>query len=257
MTAINGQSRKKNNMSNGQSRKKQKKINGHSRKKTSKINGQSRCSWQTLPDDIMEYILQRLSLWDRIQLRMVSKSWRSVAMRRDIRSSPTEIPWLLLPPSESPNLSNNNYISFFSLSDAKVHKLTLPRAFGGGWVHGSSKGWLVMVKGAYSKMFLLNPISGAQQELPSLKTVFPYFAILKELKAELEGTHVLDNLCNQVVLSTSDIYSDDCIVAAIFRDHILALCKPGDKRWRKVLDFKESDRLKLSAILFSCGMLYC
>ncbi|KAL6194989.1 hypothetical protein ACLB2K_030611 [Fragaria x ananassa] len=225
-------------------------INTSGQKKN-KIHEKFRSSWQTAPDDIMQHILQRLSLWDRIKLRMVCKSWRSVSMRKDHRSSPTEMPWLLLQ-SSHPNPINNKYISFYSLTDSKVHKLTLPRAFRGGWIHGSTQGWLVLVKGNYSKMILLDPISGAQQKLPSLTTVFPHFACFKELK----GSTPSQNFCDRVVLSTSDIYSEDCIIAATFRVHILALCKPGDKRWRKVLQIEQSDWSKFLDILFSCGRLY-
>lgn len=107
-------------------------------------------------------------------------------MRRDIRSSPTELPWLILStPPDFNSFSNYDYIMFFSLSDNKVHKLMLPRAFGAGWVQGSSKDWLIMVKGTYSKVFLLNPISGALHKLPSFTSVFPHFGALKELEGHL------------------------------------------------------------------------
>ncbi|KAL6211943.1 hypothetical protein ACLB2K_017166 [Fragaria x ananassa] len=49
--------------------------------------------WQTPPDDVMEKILQRLSLKDQIRLRIVCESWQSIVMRRDIRSAPHEPPW--------------------------------------------------------------------------------------------------------------------------------------------------------------------
>ena len=79
--------------------------------------------WQAPPDDVMEKILQRLSLKDQIRLRIVCESWQSIVMRRDIRSAPHEPPWLVLHPQlKDPNCSDNNYLSFLSLSDAKIHK---------------------------------------------------------------------------------------------------------------------------------------
>ncbi|XP_050379558.1 uncharacterized protein LOC126796888 [Argentina anserina] len=245
-------------MNNGRSRKRKIKntSNGQSRKKKNKINEKSRSSWQTPPDDIIQCILQRLTIWDRIQVRMVCQSWRSVSMRKHIRSYPNEAPWLLMRSLKSPVFSNYDHIVFFSLSDRKTLKLTLPRAIREGWVYGSSKDWLIIVKGAYSTMFLLNPISGALSKLPCLSSVFSGFGALKELKGELD-TQVMNDFCNRVALSSSDIFAEQCMVGAIFRDRIVAVCRPGDKRWKKVLEFEQSeDAPKLCDIAFSSGMLY-
>lgn len=83
-----------------------------------------------------------------------------------------QLPWLLLPCSQS-----CKSLSFFSVSEGIVRNIKLPEAAEGGWCFGSSNGWLMMARGTEyePEVFLLNPLSGFQLNLPSLTTIFPYY----------------------------------------------------------------------------------
>lgn len=114
----------------------------------------------------------------------------------------------------------------------------------------------LMVKedGLDSQTFPLNPISKAMHQLPSLKTV-PYFRRCVEEFNNL-GVRVF---CAKVVLSTSDINSESCTVAAMFlgsnvHSRVLGLCRPEDATWSVVQDLEHEKNLV--DILFSSGMLY-
>ncbi|XP_061993963.1 uncharacterized protein LOC133711907 [Rosa rugosa] len=183
--------------------------------------------WKKLPDDVIEMIVPHLSVRDRIRLSSVCKLWSSVPMRTDI---------LVL------------NISF----PGKVGKLDLPEPVQGGWFQGSSKGWMIMIKekDLDSTMFLVNPISGAQHQLPPLSTTPSFQSFVDTTAWKRYGASAF---WYSVVLSTSDINSDQFMVAATFGD-TLCLCRLGDTRWRfiEVLDENEG----ITDLLFSSGKLY-
>ncbi|CAB4321079.1 unnamed protein product [Prunus armeniaca] len=58
----------------------------------------SSSGWQRVHEDIMEMIVRRLSLRDRIRTGLACKSWNSVCMRGHIRGA-QEAPWSLMPTS--------------------------------------------------------------------------------------------------------------------------------------------------------------
>ncbi|XP_061989570.1 uncharacterized protein LOC133708130 [Rosa rugosa] len=204
--------------------------------------------WETLPDDVMEMVVRHLSVRDRIRLSSVCKSWNTVPMRRDIPSAPHQLPWLILPQCCHKSLT------FYDLYDGKVGKLDLPEPVQGGWFQGSSKGWMIMVmeKDLDSTMFLVNPISGAQHQLPSLSTVPSFQNFVETTRWKHYGASLF-SYC--LVLSTSDITSEQCMIAAFFGDaETLCLCRPGDTSWSicEVLDANEV----IIDLLFSSGKLY-
>lgn len=195
--------------------------------------------WHTLPDDIMRKIVQHLDVPDRIRLSVVCKSWSSVAKQKDIPSA--QLPWLALPYSPY-----SNYLRFSSLSEGKVVELKLPKPAQGGMFLASSKGWLVMANGLNrDEMFLLNPITGVQHQLPSLESTRSFQKFVETEECFLP----------QVVLSSSNI--SECMVAAVFHSFKeLGLCMPGDKSWSVFPLLDEVENLHFEDILFSGGMLY-
>lgn len=210
-------------------------------------HGSTGC-WQTPPVDIMEKILQNLGLISRMRITKVCMSWRSLAMRTDIRSAP-QLPWLV-----HPQIPNTNYLSFSSLCEGEVVNLELPKQFRGQGefkFRASSKGWLILLqeKGLNSEMFLFNPISRAQHQLPPLKTI-PFF---QEMVTELWKGRA-ENFVTKIVLSSPNI--SECIVAAFFHtEKELGLCRPGDKSWTVFEILYDEDEF-LMDLLFSGGMLY-
>ncbi|KAL6219086.1 hypothetical protein ACLB2K_012292 [Fragaria x ananassa] len=206
--------------------------------------------WQEPPNEILEKIVQNLRLSDRIRSGIVCKSWRLVIMC----SIPShEFPWLVLP--QSPDCRNDKTLSFFSISDGKIVDLKLPRQVQGGWFYGSSKGWLIMIKeqGLNTQISLLNPISGALHQLPSLATVPSFQNYVQEKNWKLYGGSLF---FHQIVLSTSNINSDQCVVAASFDScRELALCRPGGKTWSVFRPFEHKHET-VAQLLFSSGKLY-
>ncbi|PRQ22834.1 putative F-box domain-containing protein [Rosa chinensis] len=214
--------------------------------------------WQTPPLDIMENILQRVNLGDRIRLRNSCKYWKSIVMRRDIPGAPHELPWLLLP--QAPKCSNK-CLSFASLTERKEVKLKLPKEVRGSWIYGSWKGWLIMVKekGLQSTMCLLNPISGALHKLPPLRTIPSFKKIVKTRQWKRFGASTF--LWYVALLTPHDLNSSGHFtVAIIFEDFkgqkTLGLCKLEDLTWSLFRVFDNKDRLELVDILFSRGILY-
>lgn len=187
----------------------------------------------------MVKIVQHVDIISRKQLSFVCKSWRSVALRRDIQGAP-ELPWLVHPHSPS-----SNYLSFSRLSDGKLLNLRLPQ--GGCRFYGSSKSWLIMVKEQglmNSEIFLLNPISGIQHKLPSFH----------EFVGISGCDHEADSFFDRIDLSSAE--ASECVVAAVFKS-ALGLCKLGDKSWtvfKQVIEDHEDDYFV--DLLFSCGTLY-
>ncbi|KAB2636091.1 hypothetical protein D8674_026625 [Pyrus ussuriensis x Pyrus communis] len=143
-------------------------------------------------------------------------------MPGDVRGA-QELPWLLLP-----RICDDSMRFLSPFDGGKFHKLRVPEPIQRGRLFGSSKGWLFMVREKQKDMFLFNPISGAQRQLPSLTTI-PSFQNFVETKAwKLHGASIF---CVHTVLSTSDVDHPGCMVAAIFGSHVLGLCRPGDKTW--------------------------
>ncbi|KAL6194909.1 hypothetical protein ACLB2K_035984 [Fragaria x ananassa] len=155
-------------------------------------------------------------------------------MCKDIFSSRHTLPWLILPQPESQALTcNDTSLSFFDLHHGKVVKLELPEPVRGAWFRGCSKGWLIMIKEDEhnSSVFLVNPISGVHHQLPSLRTIPSFRDYVETRTWKKYGAFPF---YSRLVLSTSDIDSEECIVAATLgrsTDKTLVLCRPGDKEW--------------------------
>ncbi|CAN6540833.1 unnamed protein product [Malus baccata var. baccata] len=97
--------------------------------------------WQTPPLDIMENIIQRLDLLDRIRgLSILCKYWSSIALRRGI-GSVRQFP--------CPKYLG---LEFTILPDGNVIKLGLSKRNQGRF-HSSCKGWLIMVNEENFKLF--------------------------------------------------------------------------------------------------------
>nr|XP_011459688.1 PREDICTED: uncharacterized protein LOC105350040 [Fragaria vesca subsp. vesca] len=214
-------------------------------------------SWQTPPEDVMEKIIRFVEFADQRRLGQFSKSWRSVVYQTFMRRARHQLPWLIL--SESPNCRVNKYVSFLTfpenkLCKGKVLKLKLPKQLQRGWIYGSSKGWLIIVKekGLDSEMCVLNPISGILHKLPPLRTVPSFRKFIKTRRWELLGAEGFC-LCIKMSSTSNDFNSSsDFIVAAVLDDRkILGLCRPGDKKWSVFLISNF-----IIDILFSSGMLY-
>ncbi|KAL9415611.1 hypothetical protein AB3S75_043830 [Citrus x aurantiifolia] len=207
--------------------------------------------WDQLPFDIMEKILKQLShVADSVRMSCVCKSWRSIITKENnntTRNRNAQVPWLMLPHVTD---NNNNLLKFYDLCEGRLYNLKLPKNMqgswygSGSWCCGSSKGWLVMLKGSKFNpdIYLFDPISGIQLPLPPLTTIPSFENFLLDDRPYYYGTAGLLEFIRKVELSSVD--ARNCMVAATFNldgslHKTLALCKPGNKRW-VILD-KEYD----------------
>ncbi|KAL6185007.1 hypothetical protein ACLB2K_041142 [Fragaria x ananassa] len=138
-----------------------------------------------------------------------------------------------------------------------IMELELPEPVHGAWFRGCSKGWLIMIKEDEhnSSVFLVNPISGVHHQLPSLRTIPSFQEYVETATWKKYGAFAF---YSRLVLSTSDINSEECVVAAILgrsTDKIPVLCRPGDKEWN-VFRVTDANYGTLTDILFSSGKLY-
>jgi hypothetical protein len=177
--------------------------------------------WDELPDGIMENIFGRLNLIDLVRSGGVCKSWRSLVMQKQVRAAP-QLPWLVLPHRQS-----CNSLSFYSMAEATVYNIKLPKPAQGGRCFGCSKSWLMMARGTEwgPEVYLFNPFSGFKLNLPSLTTI-PHFCDYVAPDPDRFTSFV-----GNIVVSSTD--SAELIVALLcFHYQVLAFCKPGDEKWR-------------------------
>ncbi|XP_004292302.1 PREDICTED: uncharacterized protein LOC101309509 [Fragaria vesca subsp. vesca] len=197
--------------------------------------------WQHPPEDIMQKILQHMSLDDRLRLSFVCKYWQSFATRRDMPSG-GQLPWLVLP--QPPN---SQFLSFANLSKREVVWLNMPKPVKGVCFHASSRGWLILFRGRRPEghMFMINPLSGVQHNLPALKTIVTFRIGFRKWREP-------QNFVTKIALSSPNTLK--CIVAAFFSSHELGFCRPGDKRWI-VFELKDN-YIGVTDIFFSGTTLY-
>lgn len=217
--------------------------------------------WQhQLTGDIMETIVMRLSLTDRIRMSRVCKSWRAPLLMDNKNlminggaGATPDIPWLLFPRGEGPAaaaiIDNRRLFSFYSMSEGRFYNLELPKKALGGHCCGCIRGWLAITTESDFKpqLFLWNPLSGALLELPSLTTI-PCF---QEFLSQKQGSFFINRIDILFVNSSAEQH----IVAILCNyQRALAFCTLGDTRW---IIFKENIDDKLySDILFINNLLY-
>ncbi|XVF82225.1 hypothetical protein PTKIN_Ptkin16aG0028200 [Pterospermum kingtungense] len=201
-------------------------------------------NWDELPSEIMEVIVERLSVPDRIRMSPVSKYWGAISSQKHIPTAP-QIPWRIL------LYSGITDLRFFDMSVRKHITLNLPKRLQRTVCCGSSKGWLAMVdlllrsskpKPYQSDMFLFNPVSGEMHKLPSLSTIPCYQEFIKEAEKRGKGSTNM-SFVQRIELSSAKV--SECIVAGAFKPSnttstIVAICKPRSWRWT-IFDSKSED----------------
>ncbi|CAL9760893.1 unnamed protein product [Musa acuminata subsp. burmannicoides] len=117
-----------------------------------------RASWARLNMDVMEMILEHLTIVDHVRFSNVCKSWRSTTI---ISLHALRAPWLLVTVDQSP-LSWGLYTTS---NGRRNLVLEIPKEFQSQYCCGSSKGWLIFVPKPPIRfrgytVHLLNPITG-------------------------------------------------------------------------------------------------
>ncbi|XP_062179125.1 uncharacterized protein LOC133883725 [Phragmites australis] len=146
----------------------------------SKLAAAGRSGWADLPRDLLESVLGRLPVPDRLRLPAVCTAWQSAAdTATATRLQAVRSPWLMLPFNPTAHRrtrgceDGSKFLEarFLSLSDGRSYAIRQPApAISNRFCVGSSDGWLVTADAA-SELQLLNPVTGAQVTLPSVGTL--------------------------------------------------------------------------------------
>uniref|UniRef100_A0A0E0E655 F-box domain-containing protein n=1 Tax=Oryza meridionalis TaxID=40149 RepID=A0A0E0E655_9ORYZ len=142
-----------------------------------------RPGWADLPRDLLESVLGRLPVPDRLRFPGVCTAWQSAdAASTTARFRAAQPPWLMLPFNPTARRQSSGggggggdgrflEARFLSLSDGRVYAIPQPAPpVSERLCVGSSDGWLVTADAA-SELHLLNPLTGAQVQLPSVTTL--------------------------------------------------------------------------------------
>ncbi|XP_008788470.2 F-box protein SKIP23-like [Phoenix dactylifera] len=170
--------------------------------------------WPDLPTDILDVIVKKLTrASDYLRFRCVCKSWRSFAKPTNL---PSHLPFLVLP--YDPDSLQRPVLS---LPTREIHARPIPDL-----VHtvtlASSRGWLLLLdlEHAGERLFLLNPLTGAQVQLPPTDGFLHQTAFEFSWKAYLLLSPNLDPRDSVVVIA-------ECYRSS----REIAFCKLGDESW--------------------------
>uniref|UniRef100_A0ACD5ZDU1 Uncharacterized protein n=1 Tax=Avena sativa TaxID=4498 RepID=A0ACD5ZDU1_AVESA len=137
--------------------------------------------WSDLPGDLLESVLGRLPLTDRLRFPAVCTGWRSAAAVSAalVQAVGVQSPWLMLPfnptahgQMQHASVSTCSEARFLSLDDGRTYGIPQPApAVSDRLCIGSSPdGWLVTADAA-SELHLLNPLTRVQVQLPPPTTL--------------------------------------------------------------------------------------
>jgi len=136
-------------------------------KRLLEVNSARMADWANLQIDIVGTVIRKLDIPDYIRFRAVCTSWNRVCACRDVSNNPRVDPWLMLPT----NMLDG--AKFFSIPERKnetIRILSDASLFASMWTPvGSSHGWLVFFSLIKRTIQLVNPISGAQFQLPPVR----------------------------------------------------------------------------------------
>ncbi|BFG13897.1 hypothetical protein CerSpe_001710 [Prunus speciosa] len=201
-------------------------------------NSSSKWSKQ-VPDDIMQSVLQRLSIFDYFRCRSVCRSWRDSVDRaissKRCRPLP-QLPWLF-------GSRDRDFLSYCEY-EQKFYKLNLPSDDAHDEYVGSIEGWLMRVDGTGSIITLLNPISGARVMLPPCKHELTAASFISKLVASsvpVPSPPSLPCTCTCIVA---------CLSTGVEKTW-LGVCRPTDKSWTRI-----DEGLNFESIEFIDGKLY-
>ncbi|EER88925.1 hypothetical protein BDA96_10G331200 [Sorghum bicolor] len=137
--------------------------------------------WADLPRDLLESVLARLPVPDRVRFPAVCTAWQSAHTAAGIQHAALS-PWLMLPfnPTARVDSVDDNdgscakltVVRFLSLAEDRAYAIRqpAPAARERLCVGSSPDGWLVTAD-ACSELSLLNPVTGAQLRLPPAATL--------------------------------------------------------------------------------------
>lgn len=127
--------------------------------------------WSDLPSDLLIRIMSELEIPDLLVSGAVCRSWNAqhtTVRRLGLCSAANQGPFLLYAAQDG----DPTTATLHRLSTGKLYRISLPEPppFHTRYVFGSSHGWLAAAD-EKSNPYLFNPITGAQIDLPPVKTL--------------------------------------------------------------------------------------
>ncbi|KAJ6825888.1 putative F-box protein [Iris pallida] len=177
--------------------------------------------WSGLPDELLGSIAERLPMPDHARLRAVCASWASAAPAHP--PSASHFPWLMLADDE--RRRGGGFHSFHSPPDSRSYRLRGTRrppveASSAAACVGARDGRLVMLEaGTSAASYLLNPVTGARTDLPSLGTL-PWTKTFFDVRKAVVSSAAPGAAG---LVAAAVVYSLSCC-------H-LAFARPGDGAW--------------------------
>ncbi|ONK66526.1 uncharacterized protein A4U43_C06F9110 [Asparagus officinalis] len=214
--------------------------------------------------DLLQLILEKIDNHrDSLQFGSVCRQFRSI-IYDNLHLLPPKLPFCLCAhPSKPPPLpllmqcldDETENISFFSISDGRNHGEFIVPEIRNKWIVGSSYGWLFTVDIHGRDIQLLNPLTRAQVNLPSLDAFqhpdggftsgeFNDFGFVEKAVILSDPSNKGRNLEG----------NDDCIlaVAIISNLRVLSFCRIGDDKWTNA----EGSLTHLQDVIYYEGQIY-
>ncbi|KAJ0462853.1 hypothetical protein HanHA300_Chr14g0508661 [Helianthus annuus] len=202
--------------------------------------------WSELQPELIESIAHKLKIHkDYIGFRSVCSNWRKSTSKTP-KHLPCQLPWLMFPQQNQ----QSHLRLFFSLSEDKIYRISLPEASFFRRRCGSSHGWLVYLEETPA-VFVINPLTRVKHHLPPLCSFpnvvnFSVYDVGREYTLKtVEGDvytcslkEMRDSFIKKVVFSSSpsDKDLDYYALAIVNQTGDLAYCKKGDSVWKFIDD---------------------
>ncbi|XP_051205554.1 uncharacterized protein [Lolium perenne] len=206
--------------------------------------------WSCLPDDMLLIVMQILDIRDLLSAGAVCSSWRpAYSAIRSIRLPITDASPCLLYSCESDDSST---ATIYSPSSKVTFKVRLPDPpFRCRHVVGSGHGWIVTAD-EMSNLQALNPLTGAQVDLPPVTGLYHIKSFLNE-QGRIMYNHHYDApsypdplvyypeelrlfLYHRVVMSCSPSAGRQCVVLLIHRPTgQLSFGRIGNELWTRII----------------------
>lgn len=194
--------------------------------------------WSELVTDLLELIVtsETLTIKDVCSFASVCQSWRSAAAATKHRRYRS--PWLLFADKEDPNCAK-----FHDMNKNQIFSLPNQPSppFANRYFIGSAKGWLITADGK-SELFLLNPLTRQQIDLPPVTTMRNY-VLPRRRNGEITGYRLrvdggrvyypADTLRYFLFERAALFMAGDYYMVAIYIMNVpnLAVARSGDKEW--------------------------
>ncbi|KAG6539198.1 probable F-box protein At4g22060 [Zingiber officinale] len=221
--------------------------------------------WSDLPPDLFSLIFSKLSLPQFLRSAAVCVSWSAAVRDLSTRGSYFKFcrqsPWLVL--NDNPH-GDPSAITFYASDERREYTTTIPvpdppisdRLF-----LGSAHGWIITID-ARLQVQLLNPITGAQIDLPRLSGAFPseHTHPIRDSAGRLIGFMTPTPTCQELVeqlrlkaILSADPSLGDGYAVALFQypPGRIYFTGSGDEKW-----FDLKNRILISNMVFHRGNLY-